>query len=107
MDDDGIVVALTTLPDAETGARIARALVDERIAACVSRMPEIVSIYRFEGAVHEEPETLLVIKTRRGRVADLERRLMELHPYDVPEFVVMDAAHVGSKYAAWLRSVTE
>ena len=102
MDDDGVVVALTTVPDAETGARIARTLVDERLAACVSRVPEMVSIYRFEGAVHEDPETLLVIKTARRRVADLERRLMELHPYDVPEFVVMPVDATSDAYGAWL-----
>jgi periplasmic divalent cation tolerance protein len=107
MDDDGIVVALTTTPDAETGARIGRTLVEERLAACVSRVPEIVSIYRFEGAVHEDGESLLVMKTSRRKVAALEKRLMELHPYQVPELVVLDASAVGAKYAAWLLSVTE
>jgi periplasmic divalent cation tolerance protein len=107
MDDDRIVVAFTTTPDAETGARIARALVDERLVACVSRVPGIVSIYRFEGAVHEDAEALLVMKTTRKNVAALERRLMELHPYEVPELVVVDASAVGAKYAAWLASVTQ
>jgi periplasmic divalent cation tolerance protein len=106
MDADGIVVALTTAPDAETGARIGRTLVEEQLAACVSRVPEIVSIYRFEGAVHEDPETLLIIKTCRRNLADLERRLHELHPYQVPELVVLDAT-AGAKYASWLRSVTK
>ena len=67
--DDRIVVAFTTVPDAATGARIARALVEERLAACVSRVAGLVSIYRFEGAVHEDGEDLLVIKTSRRRVA--------------------------------------
>jgi periplasmic divalent cation tolerance protein len=107
MGDDGIVVAFTTVPDAATGARIGRTLVEERLVACVSRVPEVVSIYRFEGAVHEDQEALLIMKTTRARVADLDRRLSELHPYKVPELVVVDAAAVASKYAAWLRSVTE
>jgi periplasmic divalent cation tolerance protein len=102
--DDRIVIALTTVPDAAIGARIGRTLVEERLAACVNRVPEIVSIYRFEGAIHEDPEALLLIKTVRGRLADLERRLLELHPYRVPEFVVVDAAEVSGAYAAWLRS---
>ena len=105
MDPDRIVVAFTTVPDAEAGARIARTLVEERLAACVSRVPGLVSIYRFEGAVHEDGEHLLVIKTTRGRMADLDRRLHELHPYQVPELVALDAEHAGAKYAEWLRSV--
>ena len=60
---------------------------------------------RFEGAVHEDGEHLLVIKTTRGRMADLDRRLHELHPYQVPELVALDAEHAGAKYAEWLRSV--
>jgi periplasmic divalent cation tolerance protein len=106
-DDDRIVLAFTTVPDAEVGAKIGRALVDERIAACVSRVPEVVSIYRFEGAVHEDPESLLLIKTTRRRVQDLERRLGELHPYKVPELLVVDPSAVAAPYASWVRAVTE
>ena len=105
MDPDRIVLALTTVPDAATGARIARALVEERLAACVSRVAGLVSIYRFEGAVHEEGEDLLLIKTSGRLVSDLEHRLSELHPYQVPELVVLEAAHVGAKYARWLLDV--
>jgi periplasmic divalent cation tolerance protein len=104
--DDRIVLAITTVPDAEAGARIGRALVEERIAACVTRVPEVVSIYRFEGSVHEDPESLLLIKTTRARVPDLERRLAELHPYQVPELLIVDPSAVGAPYADWVRSVT-
>jgi periplasmic divalent cation tolerance protein len=102
MQPDRIVLAITTVPDAAAGARIARTLVEERLAACVSRLPGIVSVYRFEGAVHEDGEDLLLIKTARRDLPELERRLLELHPYDVPELVVVDADHVGAKYAKWL-----
>jgi periplasmic divalent cation tolerance protein len=105
MDDDGIVVAFTTTPDGDSAAAIARQLVEEGIVACASRIPEVVSIYRFEGAVHEDRENLLIMKTARPKLAELEARLMDLHPYDVPELVVVDASKVGAKYAEWLRSV--
>jgi periplasmic divalent cation tolerance protein len=106
-DEDGVVVALTTLPDPASASRIGTILVEERVAACVSRIPGVVSIYRFEGAVHEDAETVLLIKTTRGRVRDLEQRLGQLHPYKVPEFVVLDAAAVSGAYASWLRSVVQ
>jgi periplasmic divalent cation tolerance protein len=102
---DRIVIVLTTVPDAAAGATLARALVDARLAACVSRVPGIASVYRFEGAVHEDAEELLLIKTTRRRIAELEARLGGLHPYQVPEFVVIDAASVGARYGDWLRSV--
>ena len=102
---DAIVVALTTAPDAATGGEIARALVEARVAACVTRIPDAISVYRFEGAVHEDAEELLLIKTTRRALPDLERRLIALHPYKVPEFLVLDAALAGAAYGAWLRSV--
>jgi periplasmic divalent cation tolerance protein len=103
--DDRVVVALTTVPDPETGARIGRDLVERKLAACVTRIPGAVSIYRFEGALHEYAETLLLIKTKASSADALERRIAELHPYSVPEFVVVDASAVGGPYASWLRSV--
>jgi periplasmic divalent cation tolerance protein len=105
-DGDRVMVLFCTTPDETTAARIARTLVEERLAACATRIPGAVSIYRFEGAIHEDAEHLLVIKTVRRRVADLERRLVSLHPYDVPECVAVESASVAGPYAAWVRSVT-
>src|SRR5262245_183016 len=106
-NEDEVVIAFTTFPDAASGAKVGRILVEERLAACVSRVEGVVSIYRFEGAIHEDGEALLLIKTTCRRVPDLERRLVALHPYSVPEFVVVPAAAVGGPYAGWVRSVTE
>lgn len=104
--DDPIVVAFSTVPDDATGARIARALVEERVVACVNRVPGLVSTYQWQGELREDPEVLLVMKTVLGRVRELERRLKDLHPFEVPELVVIEAAAVAAPYAQWLRSVT-
>jgi periplasmic divalent cation tolerance protein len=103
--EDRIVVAFSTVSDDAAAARIARALVEERLVACVNRIAGVVSTYRWEGALHEDPEVLMIMKTRRGRVAALEKRLGELHPYEVPELVVVEAAAVGEPYARWVRSM--
>jgi len=96
-------VVLVTAPDAEVAARLARALVEERLAACVNLVPGVRSIYRWAGAVQEEQEILLVIKTREDRVAALSRRVHELHPYEVPELIAMGVFGGSERYLAWLR----
>ncbi len=96
-------VALITAPDAETGARIARALVEERLVACVNLVPGIRSIYRWEGAVEEEAEVLLVVKTRSDRASELVDRVAELHPYELPEVVMLPAVGGNPPYLEWVR----
>jgi periplasmic divalent cation tolerance protein len=104
--DDGVVVVLTTAGDDAAAARIARTLVDERLAACVTRLAAR-SVYRWDGPdsgdpVRDEEEVLLVIKTARSKCALLERRLLEIHPYEVPEIVVLEPEAVEARYRAWL-----
>ena len=101
--DNAVRVALITAPDSETGARIARSLVEERLAACVNLVPEIRSIYRWQGKVEDDSEVLLVVKTSEVRVAELARRLRELHPYDVPELVTLPAVGGLDAYLDWVR----
>ncbi len=96
------VVAITTAPSAEKAAEIARALVGERLAACVNLVPGVTSIYRWQGAVHEDAETVCVIKTRRDLVDRLRARLVALHPYEVPELVVLDVVDGHAPYLAWI-----
>ena len=99
--DRELVVVLTTLgADADAGG-LARTLVAERLAACVGVVPGMTSFYRWEGAVQTEAEQQLVVKTSRGRLAALEVRLRELHPYDVPEFIVLSAS-ASRAYARWI-----
>ena len=99
-------LVFVTAPDLEVAGRIARALVDDRLAACASLLPGLTSIYRWRGEVQEDAEVLLLIKTSSERLADLERRVAELHPYEVPEIIALDPAHVEPRYLAWLQSET-
>lgn len=100
------VIALTTLPADADAAALARTLVDERLAACVNVLPVMQSVYRWQEAVQQDDERQLVIKTWRDRLASLEARVKSLHPYDVPEFLVLDAAGGSSAYLEWLRAET-
>jgi periplasmic divalent cation tolerance protein len=100
-----LAVVLTTMPDSEAADALARTLVEERLAACVNVHAPMMSSYQWAGALQRDPERQLVIKTSPGRVPDLERRLAELHPYELPEFVVLDAA-ASVEYAAWVRTQT-
>jgi periplasmic divalent cation tolerance protein len=92
---------LTTVGSAADAKRIARQLVEERLAACVSVSP-VESYYVWEGALTEDFEVLLLIKTSKERIPDLERRLGAIHPYAVPEFVVVAPEHVAAPYREWL-----
>jgi len=95
-----------TCPDAANARRIARALVDERLAACVQVVPGLLSIYRWQGAVHEDGEVLLLVKTTRERWPALAARIGELHPYATPELLAFDAADGSADYLAWLTAQT-
>jgi periplasmic divalent cation tolerance protein len=101
-----VELAFITAPDPETAAGIARALVEERLAACVNLVPGVRSIYRYEGRVHEEGETLLIVKTRPERAAELEARVRALHPYELPEVLRIAAAGGSAPYLAWLLKET-
>ena len=106
MPSDQFVIVLTTLPvegDVET---LAAQLVDERLAACVNILPAMRSVYRWKNAVERADERQLVIKTSRARVTELEARLRALHPYDVPEFVVLPVDSGSADYLSWLAENT-
>ncbi len=100
------VVVLTTLPSAADAGALARTLVSERLAACVNLHGEMISVYRWEGAVSEDTERQIVIKTSRARVGPLWERLCDLHPYDVPEFVVLPIIDGSNAYLRWLGDST-
>jgi periplasmic divalent cation tolerance protein len=100
------VVVLTTLAAEADAAAFARTLVEERLAACVNVLPTMTSVYRWKGAVEQDREQQLVIKTERSRVEALRSRLGRLHPYELPEFIVLPAA-ASEAYLTWMReSVT-
>jgi len=98
-----VVLVLSTAPAGDdTAERIARTLVDERLAACVNIHAPIVSIYRWKGTVERDSERQIIIKTTRERVPALENRLRELHPYEVPEFIVISASGGSDQYLRWV-----
>ena len=98
------IVVLTTCPDDAVAARIAREVVESGLAACVSRLGPVHSTYRWQGAVQDEPEVLLVIKTIGARYAELEMRLKSIHPYEVPEIIALPVIRGSADYLAWLGS---
>ena len=102
---DGVIV-LTTWPAGQDAAAFATTLVEERLAACVNLLPEMASIYRWQGRVERERERQVVIKTTTRRLEALESRLSELHPYEVPELLVLPIAGGGAGYLAWLAEST-
>jgi periplasmic divalent cation tolerance protein len=101
------VVVLTTLPADADAAAFARHVVEERLAACVNLLPIMESVYRWEGRVQRESERQLVLKTSRDRVAALWQRVRELHPYEVPEFVVLPIVDGNEAYLRWVGESTE
>ena len=96
-------VVLVTAPDAAAAQRIARALVEERIAACVNLVPGLRSIYRWQGRVEDAGEVLLLVKTSADRSAALAARIRELHPYELPEVVELPVVGGSAAYLDWLR----
>jgi periplasmic divalent cation tolerance protein len=107
--EDGAQIArlvLSTAPDRGAAERIARELVGRRLAACVSFLPSVRSVYRWKGAVEEADEVLLVVKTTAARIPELERALAEIHPYELPEFVAIAPEHVEAEYLAWITGET-
>lgn len=97
-----VLLCLCTCPDAATAERLAETLVGERLAACVNIVPGLRSVYRWQGAVHRDEEVLLLIKTTRTRYPDLQTRLPQLHPYELPELVAVEIADGLPAYLRWV-----
>lgn len=97
-------IVVSTAGSPEEAAKIAHELVERRLAACVSRLPGLVSVYRWQGAVEEAGEVLLLIKTSGERLAALETALREMHSYEVPEFLVLPVSVGSDAYLEWLFS---
>ena len=106
MNSHDYVVVLTTLPAEADGHAFSCALVDEKLAACVSLFASMESTYRWEGRVEHAIERQVVIKTSRDRVPDLRHRVRELHPYEVPEFVVLPVVDGDDAYLRWIGDST-
>lgn len=103
---NNILVVLCTFPDVEKARQTGTALVEAQLAACVNLLPGIESIYRWQGAVERAGEVLAVFKTTAASWPAFERRLRELHPYDVPEIVALKPEQVAESYARWVMAET-
>jgi periplasmic divalent cation tolerance protein len=97
------ILVLVTVPDAETGKTIARALVEKELAACGNLIPGLTSIYRWQGKVEEASEHLLILKSAREHWDALQAEIKKLHPYDCPEIVEVSPGAISPDYAAWWR----
>jgi periplasmic divalent cation tolerance protein len=98
-------LALVTAPAAEAPG-LARRVVEERLAACATLFPGAGSVYRWKGGVEEAQETMLLLKTTSGRIEALRARVLELHPYELPEFLVVAVEGGLEGYLAWVRRET-
>jgi periplasmic divalent cation tolerance protein len=101
-DTSSVLIVLSTFPADRDVQPLARALLSERLAACVNVLPAMQSIYRWEGDVEQATEHQLLIKTSAARLDALKARLLELHPYDVPEFVAITATDAAESYSRWV-----
>ncbi len=100
------LVVFVTCGSEEEGLKIAHALVEERLAACVNLVSPIRSIYRWEGKVWDEKEWLLIIKTQTARFEDVEKKVKSLHSYSVPEIIALPITKGYSSYLNWLEEMT-
>jgi periplasmic divalent cation tolerance protein len=98
-----VVLALSTCPDEATAAAIARILVEERLTTCVNRLAGVRSVYFWDSRLQDDAEVLLIMKTTQARLPALQERLQALHPYDLPELVVIPVAGGNERYLDWVR----
>jgi len=97
-----VLLVFSTFPDAETAARIARALVTERLVACANIMPPVQSIYCWKGNIEEATEVLVLFKTKADSYGAFEARFHQLHPYDVPEIIAVPVSAGLHNYLRWV-----
>ena len=100
------LVVYITAPNEEESAKIARALVEERLAGCVNIIKPIRSIYRWQENIEDDTETLMIVKTQKRLFESLENRVRELHSYSVPEIIAVPVVEGSKDYLKWLEEVT-
>jgi periplasmic divalent cation tolerance protein len=105
MASDGRII-LSTVASREEAERLASHLVTERLAACVNIVPGVLSLYWWNDAIQRDEELLLVIKTVEHNVEALRQRLATLHPYELPEFLVLTPSEISPQYQTWLNEST-
>ncbi len=101
------ILVITTVPDAEKGEEIAKKIVEERLSACVTVVPARASFYWWEGKIEKESECILFIKTKSSLYNELEKTLLSIHPYSVPEIISLPISKGFEKYLDWIKKETK
>ncbi len=101
------IVVLITCPNEDEAVKIAGAVVEEKLAACVNIIKNIRSIYKWEGKLQDDTEVLMIAKTHKDRFDGLQKRVKELHSYDVPEIISLSITDGSEDYLSWIRRSTE
>ena len=101
------VVAFSTIDSEKEALKIAKALVEAHLAACVNVVPKVISVYEWKAEICDETEVMLIIKTQQGRLEELKATLDEMHPYEVPELIVMPITDGLPDYLSWLLTNTK
>jgi len=100
------MLVLSTFPNSDAAADMAKKVVDEKLAACANILPAVRSIYRWQGKVQDDNEVLVLLKTRQGQLERLKQRILELHPYDVPEVIALPIEQGHAGYLEWIANET-
>lgn len=101
------IVVLVTVPQEEEAAQMANTLIDERLAACVNILKDIRSLYRWKGAIEDEGEVLMVVKTQERLFESLVKRIKQMHSYSVPEIIALPIVKGSDNYIQWMKEETE
>ncbi|MBC7362808.1 MAG: divalent-cation tolerance protein CutA [Candidatus Aminicenantes bacterium] len=101
-----LIIVLTTFPDEPKAKAAARALLEAKLAACCTLLPG-TSFYWWEDRINEEAEVVMMIKTRSSLYTDLEKKLREIHPYEVPEIIALPIIKGSQNYLDWINEVTK
>jgi periplasmic divalent cation tolerance protein len=104
MSTPDLCTVLTTLPSMEKAAELSKTLVQERLIACANLIPQVRSIYTWKGELCDEAEVLVVMKSVPQRFTELQQRIVELHPYEVPEILQLDVDKAHGPYLDWVRA---
>ncbi|GGJ45460.1 divalent-cation tolerance protein CutA [Deinococcus roseus] len=94
-------------PDLETAKTLAHTLLEEKLCASVNLIPQVLSLYHWEGKIQQDSEILLLIKTEKAKYAALQQRILDLHPYGTPEVIALDIAQGSEKYLSWISDSLE